>query len=166
MSKADKTKAFIIEKSAQVFNTKGYNGTALSDIIEVTGLTKGAIYGNFENKDEIAVEVFKYNAQQMRDRIEEELKGKNTAYEKLMAYMGYYRKNWGKIYERGGCPIQNASVEADDNLEVLKIHVQQSIINWAKHISDIIQEGIDKREFKPYINVPDYAFTIITIFNK
>ena len=31
---------------------KGYTGTSLSDIVDATGLTKGAIYGNFANKDE------------------------------------------------------------------------------------------------------------------
>ncbi len=32
MSKAEKTKAFIIEKSAPIFNIKGYAGTSLKDI--------------------------------------------------------------------------------------------------------------------------------------
>ena len=67
------------------------------------------------------------------------------------------------LFERGGCPVQNASIEADDNLEVLKKHVQNSIISWAKDVSDMIEEGIEKGEFKPYINVPDYAFTFISL---
>jgi AcrR family transcriptional regulator len=45
-----------------LFNTKGYNSTSLSDITQATGLTKGSIYGNFENKDQVAIEVYKYNA--------------------------------------------------------------------------------------------------------
>jgi AcrR family transcriptional regulator len=61
MSKAEKTKQFIIEKTATLFNTKGYTSTSLSDITQAT-LTKGSIYGNFENKDEVALEVYKYNA--------------------------------------------------------------------------------------------------------
>jgi AcrR family transcriptional regulator len=40
MSKAEKTKQFIIEKTAPLFNTKGYNSTSLSDITQATGLTK------------------------------------------------------------------------------------------------------------------------------
>ncbi|WP_435525010.1 TetR family transcriptional regulator [Chryseobacterium indoltheticum] len=62
MSKAEKTKQFIIEKTATLFNTKGYTATSLSDITEATGLTKGSIYGNFENKDEVSLEVYKYNS--------------------------------------------------------------------------------------------------------
>ena len=48
MTKAEKTKQYIIEKTAPVFNRKGFAGTSMNDIVEVTGLTKGSIYGNFE----------------------------------------------------------------------------------------------------------------------
>ena len=50
MSKADRTKAFITEKTAAIFNKKGYAGTSLTDMTGATGLTKGSIYGNFEDK--------------------------------------------------------------------------------------------------------------------
>jgi AcrR family transcriptional regulator len=62
MSKAEKTKQFIIEKTASLFNTKGYTSTSLSDITKATGLTKGSIYGNFENRDKVALEVYQFNA--------------------------------------------------------------------------------------------------------
>ena len=163
MSKAEKTRAYIIERSSRTFNMKGYTGTSLSDIVDATGLTKGAIYGNFANKDEIAVAVYQYNYASLQKRIDLELAGKKPGYEKLLAFIGYYRKNWKMLFERGGCPVQNASIEADDNLEVLKKHVQNSIISWAKDVSDMIEEGIEKGEFKPYINVPDYAFTFISL---
>jgi len=68
MSKAEKTKQFIIEKTAPVFNTKGYTSTSLSDITKSTGLTKGSIYGNFENKEEVALEAYRYNAGLLKEK--------------------------------------------------------------------------------------------------
>ena len=58
MSKAGRTRQFIIETTAGIFNTKGYAGTSMSDITEATGLTKGSIYGNFGNKEDVALAVF------------------------------------------------------------------------------------------------------------
>ena len=63
MSKAERTKNFIIEKTAPLFNMKGYSGTSMSDITAATGLTKGSIYGNFENKDEVAIAAFLFRWQ-------------------------------------------------------------------------------------------------------
>jgi AcrR family transcriptional regulator len=43
VSKSERTKQYIIEKTAPVFNEKGYAGTSLTDLENATGLTKGSI---------------------------------------------------------------------------------------------------------------------------
>jgi AcrR family transcriptional regulator len=163
MSKAEKTKEYIIEKSAPVFNRKGYNGTSLSDIMEATGLTKGSIYGNFENKDTVAVEVYKYNVRTMQSRLAAAMGDKETATAKLKALTGYYRESWKKIFERGGCPLLNACTEADDNAEYLKKYVQQSIKGWSNGLAVIIAKGQKNGEFKKSIDPLEAAYAYITV---
>jgi len=163
MSKAEKTREFIIKKSATIFNKKGYAGTSLQDLIKATGLTKGSIYGNFENKDEVATAAFDYNINGVNKRIAEYVVLKTTATEKLIAITEYYRENWKQVFERGGCPLQNASIEADDNLPFLKSHVQNSVKRWVKSIGRIIELGKENGEFRKNISSEDYAYTIITL---
>jgi TetR/AcrR family transcriptional repressor of nem operon len=74
LSKADRTRQFIIETTASIFNTKGYAGTSMSDITEATGLTKGAVYGNFGNKEDVALAVFDYNHGKVSGLIQGNLK--------------------------------------------------------------------------------------------
>lgn len=162
MSKAENTRQFIIEKAAPVFNKKGYAGTSLTDLIEATGLTKGSIYGNFENKDAVAIAVYEHHIKGLKLRMSEFLDDQPTATGKLIGITEYYRANWKKMAERGGCPIQNASIEADDNLPCLKKHVQASIKNWADSIATIIEEGQRNNEFKKDISASAYAYTIIS----
>lgn len=163
MSKAERTREFIIEKAAPIFNTKGYAGTSLTDLMEATGLTKGAIYGNFENKDEVAIAVYRYNVEANAKKLDAYINAETTAAGKIIAVTKYYRENWKKMAERGGCPILNASVEADDNLPFLKKEVQESIKRLAQKISNIIEEGIHDGTFKKNISSREYAYTIITI---
>ncbi|MBF4984955.1 TetR family transcriptional regulator, partial [Nonlabens mediterrranea] len=47
------TRDIIINESADLFNTKGYKATSLSDITTATGFTKGAIYKHFKNKEDL-----------------------------------------------------------------------------------------------------------------
>jgi TetR/AcrR family transcriptional repressor of nem operon len=163
MSKAEHTKAFIIEKVAPVFNKKGYAGTSLSDMTAATGLTKGSIYGNFKNKDEVAVAVYEYNARRLSEAQKDFVALASSALEKLKAFAEFYRQSWKKIFERGGCPVMNASVEADDNLPFLKKHVQATIKGWANVIAKIIDRGKATSEFKRNIASDDYAYLIITL---
>ncbi|WP_317898431.1 TetR/AcrR family transcriptional regulator [Aurantibacillus circumpalustris] len=163
MSKAEKTREFIIEKAAPIFNKKGYAGTSLNDLIHATGLTKGSIYGNFENKDEVATAVFEYNIKGVHKRISEYVVTQKTAPGKLIGITDYYRCNWKQVFEKGGCPLQNASVEADDNLKFLKGKVQHSVKRWAENITGIIETGKQNGEIKKNIVSSDYAYMFITL---
>jgi len=52
--KGEDTRQEIIRKAAPIFNQKGYDGAALSDLMRATGLEKGGIYRHFESKEELA----------------------------------------------------------------------------------------------------------------
>jgi AcrR family transcriptional regulator len=163
MTKAEKTRQFIVEKTAPVFNRKGYAGTSLTDMTGVTGLTKGSIYGNFENKEEVALAAYEYNAGVLSKNVNAAIREKESATEKLAVLVDYYRKNWKRVFECGGCPILNASIEADDNLPFLKKPIQKSIKNWAVSIIRIIEEGKQNGEFYEDIIAADYAYTMIAL---
>ncbi|PQA96416.1 transcriptional regulator, TetR family [Chryseobacterium piscicola] len=164
MSKADKTRQFIIEKTATLFNTKGYLSTSLSDITEATGLTKGSVYGNFANRDEVAIEVYKYNSGIQKNHL---LKSFGNEYptisDKLCAFVSFYRKNWRFVFESGGCPLMNAATESDDTFPELKERVQLSFMDWSKTISEIIKCGQDNKEFNQEIIPDDYASLFIIL---
>ncbi|WP_316813836.1 TetR/AcrR family transcriptional regulator [Pedobacter heparinus] len=163
MTKANRTRNFIIEKTAAIFNTKGYSATSLSDMTAATGLTKGSIYGNFANRDEVAIAAYEYNSKALSEQIDRALNAKETAKDKLMSFVAHYRTAWKDEFDRGGCPILNASVEADDNLPFLKEKVQQSISSWALKLSQVIVEGQEHGEFKKEASARDYAYVMITL---
>lgn len=158
MSKAEKTKQFIIEKTASLFNTKGYTATSLSDITVATGLTKGSIYGNFENKDKVALEVYKYNAGVLREKMI--LSFGDTfpsSIDKLYAFADFYRKNWHSVFLNGGCPLMNAATEADDTFPDLKNQVAGSFKDWISKISEVISQGQKSGELDGKLNAEEYA---------
>ena len=161
LSKAERTRQYIIEATAPVFNKKGYAGTSLSDLTEATGLTKGSIYGNFENKEEVALAVFDFNTCRVSDMVEQQMKVADTYYEKLMVYSRVY--NDDRLTAHGGCAILNTAVEADDTNEALKIKAAQAILRWKKNIVTLINGGIADEEFKADINPEENALAIIAL---
>ncbi|KQT24271.1 TetR family transcriptional regulator [Chryseobacterium sp. Leaf405] len=164
MSKAEKTKQFIIEKTATLFNTKGYTSTSLSDITEATGLTKGSIYGNFENKDAVALEVYKYNAGSLSKSMSRSFGDEfPTATDKLHAFVDFYRKNWNSVFLSGGCPLMNAATEADDTFPLLKNQVTRSFQEWISKISKVITQGQKNGELNTKANAGEYASLFIML---
>jgi AcrR family transcriptional regulator len=163
LSKAEKTRVFIIEKTAPVFNTKGYSGTSLSDLTKVTGLTKGSIYGNFENKDEVALAVFDYNQNSVTEYIKAKILATNNSIERLLVYPNMYR-NYLKIpFLKTGCPILNTSAEADDTHPQLREKAANALVFWKKALENQIKRGIARNEIKFETNPTEIAVILISI---
>jgi TetR/AcrR family transcriptional repressor of nem operon len=158
MSKAEKTRQFIVERTAPIFNRKGYAGTSISDMTEATGLTKGSIYGNFANKDEVALAAFDHNVRKVTAAIRGEMEKKKTVREKLLVYAEVY--NNVHAFPEGGCPILNTAVESDDTHEDLKRKVVEVLVSWKDLIISLLQQGIKTKEFK---EVPDPEQTALSL---
>jgi TetR/AcrR family transcriptional regulator, transcriptional repressor for nem operon len=163
MSKADKTKELIIERTAGIFNTKGFAGTSLTDMTDITGLTKGSIYGNFKNKDEVAIEAFKFNLQTMNHLFSSEMAKKNTFRDKLLVYSEVMSNFSETTFPRGGCPILNTAVESDDTHPGLKHRAQKALLSWKDKIVVILKSGVEAGEFKNTQDPEQIAVTILAL---
>ncbi|WP_183560736.1 TetR/AcrR family transcriptional regulator [Mucilaginibacter sp. SP1R1] len=163
LSKAERTRQFIVETTAGIFNKKGYAGTSLSDLTEATGLTKGSIYGNFKNKEEVAVAVFDYNSSKVRRQIVQLIQKAPTYHEKLLVYARVYHSFTAATFPEGGCPILNTAIDADDTNPILKEKAAAVIIRWKKSIEELINGGIAAGEFKTGIDTARIALSLIAL---
>jgi TetR/AcrR family transcriptional regulator, transcriptional repressor for nem operon len=163
LSKSDLTRQSIIEKSAPIFNSKGYSATSMNDILKVTGLTKGGVYGNFDSKDEIAIEAFGFSINKLKDALRFKIRKENSAKNKLIALFNFYKNYSIKPITDGGCPLQNTAIEADDNIPFLKEKAQAALKEMLFGLENIFKKGIDSAEFKPELNAKKEAIFIFSI---
>ena len=152
LSKAEKTKQLIIEKSAPLFNKRGYAGTSMNDIMEATGLTKGGLYGHFQSKDEIAGLAFEYAYNKVRTELVAVIRQQQTSLEKLYAIVNFYRSYTNRPQIDGGCPVQNTAVDADDAYPFLKKKARAALNEFLGGIEQVIQNGIKYKEFKDAVD--------------
>src|SRR6266568_6891513 len=59
--KKAQTRERLIEAAAKVFAEKGFAATSLDEVADTAGLTKGAVYSNFENKEDLVRAVLEIN---------------------------------------------------------------------------------------------------------
>jgi AcrR family transcriptional regulator len=162
-SKSERTKQFIIEKTAPIFNAKGYAGTSLSDLTNATGLTKGSIYGNFENKDEVALEAFDFNFGSVTSYMKNKILATENAVERLLAYPTVYRDFLKISFLKTGCPILNTSTEADDTHPLLKKKASAALAFWKKSIENQVKRGIERKEIKTPTDPSEVAVIIMSL---
>lgn len=163
ISKSERTKQFIVERTAPIFNAKGYVGTSLSDLENATGLTKGSIYGNFENKDEVALAAFDYNFNRVTLYIKDKILATDNSIERLLVYPTVYRDFLKIPFLKPGCPILNTSTEADDTHPKLRERVAMALTTWKTSIENQIKRGIQRGEIKADTNPTEFAVILMSL---
>lgn len=160
MSKAERTRQFIIEASAPIINKKGMAGTSLTDIMEATKLAKGGIYGNFESKEEICRESFLYLRSQLAHKLDTAIASGKTAKEKFSNILNVYAND---ANTKDGCPILNFGAEADDTNPVMKEQVKKAIHAAQKRFYTIISDGIIAKELSPVFNAEHFSIKVFAM---
>jgi len=160
-TKGEKTRRRIVEKAAEVFNTKGYFGSSMGDLVREIGLEKGGIYNHFASKEELALEAFDYAAGTMQERFQAALEGKEGALERLFAIVEVL----GGLAEdppvEGGCPVLNTAVESDDAHMELKDRAREAMSGWLRLIGSITKEGVRTEELRPGTDARETASVVV-----
>lgn len=164
LTKAELTKEHILKTVAPIFNQNGYAATSLSDLTHATGFTKGAIYGHFENKEELAIQAFNFNVRQMMSRIGEHLESSDSPLQKLYLISDFYRNYYDYSQQLGGCPITNIGVDANNQSIALIQRVRQVVEKIQDKLASLIEDGIEAGEISSEINAMTYAKRIDTMF--
>lgn len=116
-------------------------------------MTKGAIYGNFKNKEQLAVEAFKYNVRAILSQISSKLNKANRATDKLFAITNYYRGYYDLTKSTGGCPILNVGSDTRFVNPILFKMVRITAKKLEDSIVDILYLGIENGEFKKDLDI-------------
>ncbi|SHJ04918.1 TetR/AcrR family transcriptional regulator [Aquimarina spongiae] len=157
LTKAEQTAEFIIETVAPIFNKNGYAATSLSDITKATGLTKGAIYGNFKNKEELAISAFRMTEKKMLKRIAEHQSLSESPLEQLYLVTDFYRNYYNYTQEIGGCPVINMSIDSKYQNDILFESARFSINKIQNNLAKLIEKGKAAGEIKETVNAMRYS---------
>jgi AcrR family transcriptional regulator len=163
ITKAEKTTAFIIETIAPIFNKLGYIGTSMSDLTEATGLTKGALYGNFENKEALALAAFEYNSKKLLKAIDDKLNSHGTSLEKIFILTNFYRHYNEFTDDMGGCPVLNVGIDAKNNNKLLVAASKETIKIIEGKIALVLENGIKDNEIKLPVTPLQFAKQMYTM---
>ena len=157
ISKSEKTAKYIIEKVAPLFNQKGYAATSMSDLTTATGLTKGAIYGNFQNKEELAIKSFNFGVNQVLKSISTHQNKNKSSLQKLYIITDFYKNYYNFSKKLGGCPILNNGVDAKNQNTNLHNEVVLIINKTQTNIAKLIEQGIKNGVIKRTVNSKKFA---------
>jgi TetR/AcrR family transcriptional regulator, transcriptional repressor for nem operon len=158
--KGEQTRQEIIRKAAAIFNQKGYDGTALSDLMHATGLEKGGIYRHFENKQELAGKAFEHAWKLAMDTRFGGIDEIPNALDRLHQFLRNFRERRVGLVP-GGCPLLNTAIDSDDTNRELRGKARHALHSWRDRLESVVEEGRRKGEIRANVSAEELATLMI-----
>ena len=160
MQKGEQTRREIIRKAAPIFNQRGYDGAALSDLMRATGLEKGGIYRHFESKQQLAAEAFDYAWKLAIDTRFAGTQDVPNTVDRLKLLVRNFRDRRAGLV-RGGCPLLNTAIDSDDGHPQLRRKARGALDYWLGRLQSIAEEGKRKGEVRSAVDSTELATLIV-----
>jgi AcrR family transcriptional regulator len=155
------TEEKILKESMRLFLEKGYHGTSIDDITRAAGLTKGALYWHFKNKEELLrriVEEFERRFLNNLIHSVEEVKGgaldKFEKYIRFNSAFAYYNRELCVSFET----LAGELIGAHHRIE---FEFKRIYKKYQKFLSDLIIQGKKEKIFKKELNTDLTALALM-----
>jgi TetR/AcrR family transcriptional repressor of nem operon len=161
MRNSEDTIGIILDRASGLFNSHGYKATSIGHITATSGFTKGAIYRHFKNKGKLEEEALGYLTGILFENLTRRIKAQNNASDKLRSILSFFESYISNPPIKGGCPLLNAAVEADDSSPQLRKKAHSILEVLKNSISHILTKGIEYGQIKKTVDKNYFATVMI-----
>ena len=138
----------ILDAALKLFTEHGYNATTLDQVAKAAGISKGTLYLYYGSKEELFRCMVRELLVPQVERFEQQASGFDGSAAELLRAMAHGW--WNEVGDTplAGMPKLMVS-EASNFPELARFYVEQIIERGRKLVAGILQQGIDRGEFKP-----------------
>ncbi len=165
-TKGDLTRQNIIDKAMQLFSVQGYFHTSIADVVKATGLTKGGLYGHFDNKEEIWYAVYDECVRIWKSVVFQGVREIANPLERIEKVIANNLKNYlGRGVFEGGCFLCNSLVELSGQDAAMSNHVLQGFQSFSALLRQWLAEAEQKGLLQEGLNLDGIANFIMISLN-
>jgi AcrR family transcriptional regulator len=151
----------ILSAALSLFSKKGYHETSMDDIVEKSGFSKGAIYGYFDSKETLFLELQKNFATINYNQLKSVIDNEPTALAKLERTADLVFASMCEVSEEM-CRMDLEFQVASSRLPKMRKQHKQQQMAVIKLLEDVISEGIETGEFRKDVDANSLATILIS----
>lgn len=153
----------IIRAAAKVMASKGYAGTVMADIAVAADIGKGTLYEYFDSKEDLFFAVFRWFGESTgaEAKVSVSALGRSTG-DRLRLLNDTIMKSWSEQKDIYGLTMEFWSASASSQMRNrFKEIFRESYRHFRGVVSALLQDGIDRGEFRPDITVDSIAAALV-----
>lgn len=151
--RAVRTRAEVLRCAAKLFAEHGYQQTGIKDVAEEVGMTKGAVYFHFPNKQSLAVAVVEALYSNWPLTLEA-VKAKGLS--PLDTVIEMFNEAAAAFLND---PIMQAGTRLQNERDVIDVELPLPYVDWTRLISKLLHEAREQGQLADHVD-PDVAANV------
>ena len=165
-TKGIQTRRKIITESLQLFSVKGYYNTSVSDILAVSGLTKGGLYGHFASKEDIWYAVYEEAVSIWKGIVFKGIRNNSDPLKRIEKFIENDMRDYlGTDVFEGGCFFLNMLVELSGQSASMSKQILRGFVRLSGLLRSWLQEADQKGMLRENLNLKEVSNFIIISLN-
>ncbi len=159
----ERTRQHLLQAAFQEMYKSGYQSADLDAILGKAGVTKGALYHHFENKEALGYAVIEEVITAMTR--EKWLRPLESARNPIDALIGIFATAPLKMEDiRGGCPLNNLAQEMSSLHEGFRKRIAKGFAIWHDAIANGLREGQKAKQVRNDIDPEETATFVMALY--
>jgi TetR/AcrR family transcriptional regulator, transcriptional repressor for nem operon len=159
----ERTRQHLLQAAFHEIYKSGYQSADLDAILGKAGVTKGALYHHFENKEALGYAVIDEVITAMTR--EKWLRPLESARNPIDALIGIFATAPLTMEDiRGGCPLNNLAQEMSSLHEGFRKRIAKALGIWHSAIANGLREGQKAKQVRPDIDPDETATFIMALY--
>lgn len=147
--KGAKTRDRILSRATELMIRRGFRATSVNDLVDATGVNRGALYFHFPGKEDLAIAVLKRARDKFLGFVRDGLTGDTPAHKLDNFLRAALEANTARGFV-GGCLWGNTALEMADSEDGERfVEVVRDVFNtWRGLIEEVVNEAQDRGQVR------------------
>jgi len=156
--RGDATRERILEAAARAFDRRGYLGVNLNDVVQQLGLTKGALYHFFPNKERLAAEIVRRHFAAW-ERLASRVLGEHDNLVDALIDMSY---RVGRTYQTDS--ITRAAVRLSNERNLIRTELPEPFVGWIERVTQLLETAKVRGQVRTSVDSAAAAQLMVSFF--
>lgn len=157
----------LVESKALVFEN-GFSGTSIDQILERTGITKGAFFYHFKTKNLLAkalIEEFaKEDISHMNEALEKTERLEGDPLDRLLRFIQEFIDMMSNLKEPPGCLYASYTYEPSQFDQDILNHISETLLAWRTTMEQLLKDVLEEYDIKGDVDIRSLADHTVVIF--
>ncbi|MCM2421767.1 TetR/AcrR family transcriptional regulator [Streptomyces sp. RKAG293] len=158
--RGERTRQAVLDTAVALASVDGLDGLSLARLSGALGVSKSGLFTHWRDKEQLQLDVIDRARKQWGALVMRPAQDAPAGVRRLLALHEARLAFYAEDVLPGGCFFAAVQTEFDDRPGAVHDRVAQSIVDWVRHIQDLVEEAITLGELRADVDAAQLTFEI------